>query len=94
MGAVEDLRPKALTKAIGDEAAALEDLVAEAEPLAVPVEQLQPVAPPPAEREDGAPGRVLAKGVLRQSGQTRGPLAHVRYPQRLLKKALTWRDLS
>src|SRR6056297_3809716 len=49
----------------------LENLVVEAEPLAVPVENLDPVAAPAAEHEDGAARRLLPQLVLRQRREPR-----------------------
>ena len=48
------------------ETPALKDLVVEAEALAIPVEQLQPIPLSPPEREDRAAGGFLAQHILGQ----------------------------
>jgi hypothetical protein len=67
--AFRGLRPREMT--------ALQNLVVEAEPLAVPVQNLQPVAHPAAKDKDRPTGRILLKQPFRPRTKTCNAAAHV-----------------
>lgn len=59
----------------------LQDFVIKAEPLAVKIQKLQTVAPPPAKREDCTSRRHLAQHILGKSSQPPVPLRMSVTPQ-------------
>jgi len=60
--------------------APLKHLVIEAEPLAIPIQQLDPIPASPPECKHCATGRLLPQHILGQSGKTRDALPHIRNP--------------
>jgi hypothetical protein len=67
--AFRGLRPREMT--------ALQNLVVKAKSLAIPVQDLQPVAHPAAKHKDRPTGRILFKQPLGTGTQTRNPATHV-----------------
>jgi hypothetical protein len=55
-----------------------QNFVIQAEPLAIPVKQLQPIPTPPTQSEHRTTRRFLAQHIPGQSGKTRDPLPHIR----------------
>src|SRR5690554_3225794 len=61
-------------------AATFQNFVIKAEPLTVPVEQLDPIPASPSERKHGTTRGLLMQDILCQCCQARDPFAHVCHP--------------